>query len=230
MENRAPYAWGLLLPLAVMCGCAATAPNKTASVDRAGDLRQARIVLRQGSEFPQRGDIAPASFEPQSPGQGTYTTIEFPHPEGDADQALATVLVLSEEGTTTQRRSRWRAIGTWADRMLPGLMSDDRVATAKALSIDKSELDDLLRNMVQEGGLESSSAADAQLVIEINGARQISHPATPKSLRDFTAKVLREGWVIPPDHPHVAPRLATAEGAKDTFYQSLGSAHDSSGP
>lgn len=226
MIYRALYSV-MLLSLAVVGGCAATAPKQTATVDRATDLRQARIEWCQERDLPAEGEVAPASYESPGPKQGgTYTTIEFPHPQGDADRALATVVVLSDAGKTTRRKSRLGAVGRWADRMLPGLMSDDRVATAKSLSIDKSELDELLRNLVQEGGLENSAGADAQLVIEINGARQMSRPRTPRSLRDFTDKVLREGWVVAPDHPHVASHLATAEAAKDTFYESLSSAGD----
>src|SRR5690606_34164661 len=107
------------------------------------------------------------------------------------------------------------------DRMLPGMVADDRVATAKGMKIDKRELDELLREIVSEGALENSAAAEGNLVIEINGARQTSRPRTPEALRQFAARISRDGHVLPADHPHVTPQLLAKSTSGDRFYQSL---------
>lgn len=206
------------LALTSVWGCAATRPEKLAEGDRAGDLQQARIEYR--CVRTPTGEVSPVSHNDQEdPSPAIVTTIEYPHPNGDLQSALVTVVEPRPRGTEA-KPSRLASFGSWADRMLPGLSADERLATAKGLKISKQELDDLLREMVRDGGLESLPDSPVEVAIEINGSRQSSRPGNVPALERIARQVKAEGLVLSVDHPHVVGKAA-APASSDGFYQSL---------
>lgn len=217
MKDRQLSAWGLALLLLLSLGCAATRPESLVE-DRASELRQAKIeyqVAHGGT-----GSVRPAAHQEHASSSGdAITTIEYPHPTAMGDCALVTVVELNPAGIEPSP-SRLASFGSWADRMFPGLSLGEGQANAKGLKISKQQLDELLRELVMQGGLESAPQSQVSLTIEINGARQTARPRHAPPLEELTERVRREGKLLPADHPHVAQRVAE-RAPTDGFYRSF---------
>lgn len=208
------------LPLAVGCATARTQLADAAPAANASpDLRQARLEYVVGGTAP----VHQASHSDETPApRHQVTRIEYPHPSGDKEKALASLVVLREGPDTESAPSgRFGRMGAWASHMLPGLTEDNRVATAKGLTISKDELDQLLRDVLTASESELSRRSTARLAIEVNDLELGTHAASHPALETLTQRIAADGQVLPANHPHVATLIAEHDPASDDFYRAL---------
>lgn len=213
-----------LCSLAFAVGCATTATElaqvkKPPAGAAAADLRQANLeYVLAGSSPIQQASHTDTTLAARH----QVTKIEYPHPNGDKETALASVVVLREEfDSQSPSTGRLGRFGAWASHLLPGLTEDHRVATAKGLTISKAELDQLLRDVLTSSDDQLESRKNARLAIEVNGLELGTHTASHPALDKLTQRIATDGQVLPANHSHVALLLAEQDPASDDFYRAL---------
>lgn len=153
------------------------------------------------------------------PAGNSLLLVDYPHPNGNADKAVATLVVVRPSRDAQPANQGWRErMRRWSNRSLPGISADSRVAMAKQLTLSKQEVDQLIRSTAsQQVG---SAPADSSVALEVNG-KPVSTAIDPASLRVLARQVAESGQVISSQHPAARQQLALLTDSGDGFYNAL---------
>lgn len=171
----------------------------------------------------EASDIQTASYtasQAEAPQAGSsLLLVDYPHPSGNADKAVATLVVVRPNRDAPPANQGWRErLRQWSNRSLPGISADSRVAMAKQLTLSKQEVDQLIRSTAsQQVG---SAPTDSYVALEVNG-KPVSTAIDPASLRVLARRVAESGQVISSQHPAARQQLALLTDSGDGFYNAL---------
>ncbi len=214
-------------------GKVATNAAPAANFSSSADLEVARLVYSPLPALPSRG-VELASYEEGQEGLNAeikreplqrVLSITYPHPDGEKHKAVAEVVVRNPDFRREERSGPLAAVGGWLDRSLPGVAVADDGSTAYRLTLTKSEVDALLRQLAAKGMLEpqANSTGDSELSLTINGKARELKIGRERTLEELSARVVMEGRVVSTHDESVAelPRDQPQEVAADSFYENL---------
>jgi len=154
-----------------------------------------------------------------TPSSDSLLLVDYPHPNGNLDKAVATLVVVRGDRDAGPNNTGWRErLRQWSNRSLPGISADSRVVLSKQLTLSKREVDELLRSTATQQA--NSASAGSSVSIEVNG-KQVSSATNPSSLRVLAQRVAETGQVISSQHPAARQQLALLEDSGDSFYSDL---------
>ncbi len=223
----------ILLLSTFVAGCAATTEKavndhyQPETDAQASGLEAANLVYTPLPALPSRGvELASYAEEKTDEPVQRVLSITYPHPSGDKFKALAEVVVRNPDFRREEKSNALAKISGWLDRSLPGVAVADDGSTAYRLSLTKSEVDALLRQLAAQGMLEpqTTSTGDSELSLTINGKARELKIGRERTLEELSARVVAEGRVVSIHDESVATLPKTdSESAvkKDSFYESL---------
>lgn len=219
--------------LATGLGCASI-PTASSDAINANGLRSAHIVYNAslvGQANSEDSDVrqvshteAPSSKTVEKP---AVLVVEYPHPSGNDEKALATLVVLHGDEADTPAAAGWRnRLRNWSNRSLPGMSIDPRVAMARQLSLSKAEVDCLIRESATNESPDKPALPAPSFAMEVNGKNVSSLPPSIL-LHNLRQRVAASGQVVSAQHPLVRQQLAKLSEANDDFYSTLSDSSDS---
>lgn len=208
--HRTALAMGLCVVLFALSGCQ-SAPKTVGTEAPAVDYREVQLtydVSGQYREIPlETGAIQPASAQSKTLERWSAAklSIQYPHPEGKADLARATLRLSGHVSKPTQTPRRGTSPTGATLSELPDLFAteggeDFALPSARddeiwVLDFPKQQLDLLMADLRHNGFFDSQTRPDpgTRLEVSLEGRRTTKAWTPEPRLDDFVARVHEEG-------------------------------------
>lgn len=211
---------GCRIPSAVTAGKSATPQYERANIVYDLDGAQRPLPLTDSEIKPVAFAGTPETLTPAPEWAGATLSLQYPHPEGLADTARATLRLSAEPHrdslSTLAQASRWLG---WNKSPEESAASGDTTAKPPlrddeiwVLDIPKQQLDLLLTDLQQNGFFQAQtrSQSGTKLDVQLNWGRVQKEWSSEPRLDHFMSRVYREGRLeglvarnADPQHPNV---------------------------